>query len=202
MLSNIKNLPRRIYDWVLHWAEHPAGTWALGILAFAESSFFPVPPDVLLMALAVGKPKRSLWFATVCSVGSILGGMLGYAIGYWAWEAVQGYFFSYIPGFTPAAFEHVRTLYGEWGFWIVFTAGFTPLPYKVFTIASGTMQIAFPVFIVASSLSRSARFFLVAGLIRIFGPEIKAFIDKYFNILAVVFTVLLVGGFVVIKYVF
>ena len=200
MLSTIKQWPRRLYDWVLGWADRPGGTWALGALAFAESSFFPVPPDVLLMALSVGKPKRSLWFAAVCSIGSILGGMLGYAIGHWGWEIVSGWFFAYVPGFTEAAFHTVEAKYNEWGFWIVFTAGFTPLPYKVFTIASGTMSISFPAFLLASTISRSARFFMVAGLIRIFGPEIKAFIDKYFNLLAIVFTVLLVGGFVIIKY--
>jgi len=189
---------RALYDWVLHWADTPYGTPALGILAFAESSFFPVPPDVLLIALALGKPRRSFWYALVCAVFSVLGGMLGYVIGYALWEAVNQFFFTYV--FSEEVFSKVSGLYNDWAFWAVFTAGFTPIPYKVFTIAAGVMTIHFPMFVLASAISRSARFLLVAGMIYFFGPPIKTFIDKYFNILVVVFTVLLVGGFLLIKY--
>jgi membrane protein YqaA with SNARE-associated domain len=188
---------RALYDWVLHWADTPYGTPALGILAFAESSFFPVPPDVLLIALALGKPRRSFWFALVCAVCSVLGGMLGYLIGNALWEAVSQFFFTYV--FSEDVFSKVRSIYNDWAFWAVFTAGFTPIPYKVFTIAAGVMTINFPMFVLASAVSRSARFFLVAGMIYFFGPPIKTFIDKYFNMLVVVFTVLLIGGFILIK---
>lgn len=190
---------RRLYDWVLAWADHPAGIWALAILAFAESSFFPIPPDVLLIALAIGKPKRAFWFATVCSIASIFGGILGYLVGWGFWGIVGQYFFAYVPGVTESGFARVQTLYDTWNFWIVFTAGFTPLPYKLFTISAGVFGINFGMFLIASVVSRSARFFIVAGLIWKFGPPIKEFIDKYFNILAVVFTILLIGGFVVVK---
>ncbi len=190
---------RRIYDWVLAWADHPGGVWALFTLSFAESSFFPVPPDVLLIALCIGKPKRSLWFATVCSIGSIVGGIAGYLIGAGLWQIVSPYFYAFVPGLTPDAFARVQGLYDTWNFWIVFTAGFTPLPYKLFTISAGVFGISFPMFLIASAISRSARFFLVAGLIQKFGPSIKGFIDRYFNLLAIGFTVLLVGGFAVAK---
>jgi len=190
---------RALYDWVLHWADTPYGTPALGTLAFAESSFFPIPPDVLLIALALGKPKRSLLYALVAAVFSVLGGMLGYLIGYCVWEAVNEFFFAYV--FSEEIFMKVKDLYNEWAFWAVFTAGFTPIPYKVFTITAGVTTISFPMFVVASAISRSARFFLVAGLIYLFGPPIKRYIDKYFNILVIVFTVLLIGGFVLIKHV-
>lgn len=190
---------RALYDWVLHWADTPYGTPALGTLAFAESSFFPIPPDVLLIALALGKPKRSFLYALVAAVFSVLGGMLGYLIGYGVWEAVHEFFFAYV--FSEEIFMKVKTLYNEWAFWAVFAAGFTPIPYKVFTITAGVTTISFPLFVVASAISRSARFFLVAGLIYLFGPPIKRYIDKYFNILVIVFMVLLIGGFVLIKHV-
>lgn len=190
---------RRMYDWVLSFAERPGGSWALFGFSFAESSFFPIPPDPLLIALSIGAPKRAFWFATVCSIGSILGGIAGYAIGWGIWEAVSHFFFTYVPGVTPASFERVRALYDQYDFWSIFAAGFTPIPYKVFTLSAGVFQISFPVFVLASAVSRSARFFLVAGLIFAFGPSIQGFIDKHFDRLAWLFLVLLVGGFVVVK---
>ncbi|NMC72533.1 MAG: DedA family protein [Myxococcales bacterium] len=197
-LRKAGRLPRRLYDWTLHWAETPYAVPALALLAFAESSFFPVPPDVLLIVLALGAPKRSFWFAAVCSIASVAGGLLGYAIGYFVWQGVDQFFFTYV--FSEEAFRKVAELYQDNAFWAVFTAGFTPIPYKVFTITGGVCQIDLPTFVLASAISRSLRFFAVAALFFFFGPPIKRFIDKYFNLLAVVFTVLLIGGFVVIKY--
>jgi membrane protein YqaA with SNARE-associated domain len=192
---------RKLYDWVLHWAETPYGPLALFLLAFAESSFFPVPPDLLLIALCLGSIKKSWRFAFYTASASILGGMLGYLIGFGLWESVNPFFFRYIPGFTPEVFEKVMANFNEFGFWYVFTAGFTPIPYKVFTIASGVFKLNFPLFVLASALSRSMRFFLVAGLFRKFGPGIKVFIDKYFNWLAILFVILLFGGFMLVKYI-
>jgi membrane protein YqaA with SNARE-associated domain len=186
-----------LYDWTLHWAQTPYGVPALAALAFAESSFFPVPPDVLLIALCLGAPQRSLFFAAICSISSVIGGIGGYLIGWLVWDQVSGFFFSYV--FSQNLFDHVAALYQQNAFWAVFTAGFTPIPYKVFTTAGGVFQIDFTVFLLASALSRSARFFLVASLIRVFGPPIKSFIDKYFNLLSIAFVVLLLGGFVVIR---
>lgn len=192
---------RRLYNWVLSWSERPQGPAALGVLAFAESSFFPIPPDPLLIALALGKPRRAFWFATICSIASVLGGIAGYLIGWGVWSAVSGFFFNYVPGVTPEAFETVRSLYERWDFWAVFVAGFTPLPYKVFTLAAGVFQISLPIFVLASVTSRSARFFILAGLIYFFGPGIQGFIDRYFDRLVWAFFALLVGGFLLIRFV-
>ncbi len=191
---------RRLYDWVLHWAATPYGTWALFLLAFAESSFFPIPPDVLLIALCVARPDKSLKYALVCSIGSIIGGCLGYLIG-WQFMASVGSRIVNFYGLTDKV-AYIETLYNTYDAWAVGIAGFTPIPYKVFTIAAGMFKINFTVFVLASMVSRSARFFLVGGLIYLFGPRIQRFIDRYFNLLAVTFTVLLVGSFVLIKYLF
>lgn len=192
---------RRLYDWVLSWAESRHGPTALGVLSFAESSFFPVPPDPLLMALALGAPRRALYFAALCSTASVLGGLAGYAIGWGLWTAMQGFFFAYVPGVSPEAFESVKVLYDRWDFWAIFIAGFTPIPYKVFTLSSGVFGISLPVFIVASIVSRSLRFFLIAGLIYFFGPGIQGFIDRYFDKLVWLFLALLVGGFLAIEFI-
>lgn len=190
---------RRTYDWVLSFAERPGGSWALFGFSFAESSFFPIPPDPLLIALAVGAPRRALWFATVCALGSIFGGIAGYAIGWGIWEVVDQWFYTYVPGVSPEAFETVRQVYDRWDFWAIFAAGFTFIPFKVFTLSAGVFRISFPIFLLAGTISRSARFFLVAGLIYIYGPSIQKFIDRYFDRLAWAFLILLVAGFVLIK---
>ncbi|MBI5662564.1 MAG: DedA family protein [Ignavibacterium album] len=200
-------LLRKLYDWVLHWAETPYGPIALFILAFAESSFFPIPPDALLIALVLGATSRAFMLALNCTIASVLGALLGYTIGHFLWwtpsnefTSIAMFFFNNIPGFTEKLFFDVQKMYDKYDFWIVFTAGFTPIPYKVITISSGAFNINLLMFIVASVISRGARFFLVAFLIWKFGPQIRTFIDKYFNWLAVAFTVLLIGGFVAIKY--
>lgn len=198
---------RKLYDWVLHWAETPYGPIALFILAFTESSVFPIPPDALLIALVLGASAKAFKFAFNCTVASVLGALLGYSIGYFLWWNSPGefspvaiFFFNNVPGFSEKVFFDVKSLYDYYNFWIVFTAGFTPIPYKVITISSGAFDINLFVFVIASIISRGSRFFLVAFLIWKFGPSIKSFIDKYFNWLAVAFTVLLIGGFVIIKY--
>lgn len=191
---------RRLYDWVLGWAGSKWGTLALFVLAFFEASFFPVPPDVLLIALCLGAPKKSLRYALVCLAGSVSGAAAGYGLGLWVWDAVNGWF---IPGlFSQEAFDSVGALYDEWNFWAVFVGAFTPIPYKVFTVAAGVFAINFPMFIFASLIGRGMRFFLIAWLIWRFGPPIKALIDKYFNLAVIIFTVLLVGGFLLIRYAF
>ncbi len=252
------HLHRRLYDWVLGWANTPYGGIALFVLSFAESSCFPVPPDVLLAPLVLGNRTKWFRFALSCSVASVLGGMLGYLIGFGAWGAVDTFFFDHVPGFTrdhvvlasgeeveciieqegspekpwqirmptdemealphdeiedrpdeadPAkaihygSYSKVRQKYELYNFWVVFTAGFTPLPYKVITITAGVFQINFVIFLIASTVSRSARFFMVAGLFWWFGPVIKPYIDKYFNLLCLIFVILLVGGFAVLKYI-
>jgi membrane protein YqaA with SNARE-associated domain len=188
---------RRLYDWVLHWAETPYGVPALAILAVAESSFFPVPPDILLIALAISIPRRALRYALICTVASVVGGMLGYAIGSYGYELIGQRIVSFYHG--EAVMEKVRVWYDAYGFFGVLIAAVTPIPYKVFTIASGVFDFDFSTFLAASVLGRGLRFFAVAGLIYAFGAPIKSFIDRYFNKLAILFVILLVGGFIVIK---
>lgn len=149
------------------------------------------------MALAISIPRKAFFYALICSIGSVLGGMLGYLIGYEFMEAVGNRIIE-IYGFGEK-WEYVGSLYKNYAAWAVAVAGFTPIPYKLFTIAGGAFKIDFTIFVIASALSRSARFFLVGGLIYLFGPPIRSFIDKYFNLLAVLFMILLIGGFVLIK---
>ena len=193
---------RRLYDWVIHFAQTRHGVTALFILSFAESSFFPVPPDVLLGPLALGAPKKWLRFALACSIASVLGGILGYCIGMFLWEAIGPWVYAHLGaiGLTQANFTKFQLWYDKYDFWIVFTCGFTPLPYKVCTISAGVARINFLGFLVASMLSRSARFFLVAGLMGWKGEKIRPFVEKYFNWLSLVFVALLIGGFLVIKW--
>jgi membrane protein YqaA with SNARE-associated domain len=191
---------RKLYDWVLHWAETPYGSWALFILAFAESSFFPVPPDVLLIALAISIPARAFRYALICSAGSVLGGMAGYIIGF-EFMDLLGFRILNFYGLMDK-YETISHLYERYNAWAVGIAGFTPIPYKVFTISAGAFKINFPIFLAASIVSRFARFFLVGWLIYKFGAEIRSFIDRYFNILCVVFMILLIGGFIIIKWIF
>jgi len=191
---------RRLYDWVLSWAETPYGVPALAILAFAEACFFPVPPDVLLIALCLAIPARAYRFALVATLGSVAGGMLGYLLGWGSWDLLSHVFYQYVPGFTEAGFAQVKALFDQYDFWTVFAAGFTPIPYKIFTIASGAFQINFPVFVGASLISRGLRFFLFAVLLYYFGRPAREFIEKYFNLLTLLFLVLLIAALFLIKY--
>ncbi len=202
---------RRLYDWVLHWAETPYGTPALFVLAFVEASFFPIPPDVLLMALALSRPKRSLFYAGVCTAGSVSGALLGWTIGYGLWSSMGVYeacpelgggawLFEHVPGFACEKFAKVGALYDDNAWMTLFTAAFTPIPYKIFTVAAGVFQISLATLVAASIVGRGARFFLVGGLIWKFGPPIKEFIEKRFELMTILFTVLLIGGFLLVKY--
>lgn len=189
-----------LYNWMLSWGDSRWGGTALFCFAFAEASFFPIPPDVLLIALCLGALAKSFRYATICLAGSVLGALAGYAIGFFLWQDTAGeptglanFFFDHV--FTREGFANVEALYQEYDFWIVFTAGFTPLPFKLFTISGGVFEINLLMFIVASVVSRGLRFFLIAWLIWRYGAPIKGFIDKYFNILAILFTVLLIGSF-------
>jgi len=189
---------RRLYNWTISWAERPGGACALFGIAFVESSFFPIPPDVLLLALCVGAPKKSFRFALICSAGSVLGGIFGYLIGYAAWHAVKGLFIPCV--FSQALFDKVQVLYQQNAFLAVLTAAFTPIPYKVFTVAAGVFQVNFLTLVGASVLGRSARFFLVGGVLYCFGPPVKALLEKYFDWFAWALLVLGVGGFLAIKF--
>ena len=203
------NQIKKIYDWVLDLAEKPNGNISLSILSFSEASFFPIPPDVLLIPLCLGNRRKAFVFAFLCSLFSILGAILGYYIGKLLWWDIPGVeysfiantFIQYVPGITIDGFIKIQALYEQWNFWIVFTAGFTPIPFKLITISAGAFNIDLLMFIFASIISRSARFFLVASLINMFGEAIRDFIENYFNYLAILFTILLLGGFILIKYI-
>ncbi len=189
---------RRLYDWVLGWADTPYGPAALLFLAFAEASFFPVPPDILLMALALGEPLKSFWYAFLSTVGSVTGGLLGYYIGYSFMNTIGVRILTFYGAMEK--FEYLRHLYNEYNVWFLAVAGFTPIPYKVFTIASGAFHSPILLFIVVSAASRAARFYLVALFFYFFGERARDFIDRYFNLLTILFVVLLIGGFLVVKY--
>lgn len=189
---------RRLYDWVLGWADTRWGVPALVLLAFAEASVFPIPPDPLLIALCLGAPGRSFRIAGWATLASVAGGIGGYAIGAGAWSVLGDFFFASVPGVTPDAFAGVQELYDRWDFRAVFLAGLTPIPYKIFALSAGVFNINFPVFVVASVLSRALRFCLLAGLIWRFGMPVTRFIDRYFGPLTLLFGILLLLGFVVV----
>ncbi len=204
---------RALYDWVLKWGESRHGLTALFFLSMAEASFFPVPPDALLIALCMGAYRKWKRFALVCSLGSVVGGVLGYLIGSYAFDLIGERMLAItgtLSGNDPQQLlETARYWFNEkemWGMHVgafaVGIAGFTPIPYKVFTIAAGFFEMAFVPFLIASTISRSLRFFVVAGLIgllyRKYGNRIQVFIDKYFNLLAIAFVLLLVLGFLAI----
>ncbi len=190
---------RSVYDWVLHWAATPYALPALFFVSFVESSFFPIPPDVLLIAMTVAAPALWIRFSLFCSLASVLGGMFGYFIGYQFMDMIGTRIVEFYH--LQAKFEKIGALYDEDQAWAVAAAGFTPLPYKIFTLAAGAFKINFPTFVLASAISRSVRFFLVAFIIYKFGPPIKVWIEKYFNLFSIVFFILLFLGFYLLKFV-
>lgn len=201
------NLFKNLYNWVLKWAESPYGPIALLIFAFVEAIFFPVPADVLFIALAMASTTKSFRFALNCTIGSVLGAFVGYAVGHFAWITTNGeftsfanFFFNNIPGFSVGFFDNIKALYNKYDFWVVFVGGFAPFPFKIITISSGVFDINLFMFFLAALVSRGTRFFLLAFLIKKYGPRIKSNIDKYFNKLALAFAMVLIGVFLVIKY--
>ncbi len=197
---------QKLYNSIINLAKTPAGPLSLFILSFAEASFFPIPPDVLLIALCLGCKEKTIKFALICSIGSVLGGIAGYFIGYYLWwngslyTSFASFFFNHIPGFSEKLFQNIQEQYNIYGFIITFTAGFSPIPYKIFTISAGAFDISFIKFVVASIISRSARFFLVAALLLKFGDKIRIFIERYFNSLTLILTFIILGAFFIIKY--
>jgi membrane protein YqaA with SNARE-associated domain len=197
--SNGLPVIRPLYDWTMRLAGHRHAMWAMGFISFIESSIFPVPPDALMMPMVLARRDKAWQIAAVCTIASVIGGLFGYMIGYFLWDAIGQQVMDFY-GYA-AKMEEFAALYNEWGFWIVAGAGFTPFPYKVITIASGLTQLDLAVFMVASVVSRGARFFLVAGLLWFFGPPIRVFIEKNLGLLATAFFALLLGGFVAVRYV-
>ncbi len=192
-----KGVLQRLYDACMNWISGRYGEYVLFLIAFVESSFFPLPPDVFLIAMSVARPTRAFRYAAICSVGSVLGGALGYGLGLWFMDAVGLPVIEWY-GLT-GKYSLLQDYFRRYDVWIVATAGFTPIPYKLFTITAGAVGSNFVAFMLVSLLARSARFFLVAALIWKFGAKIQQAIDNYFNILTVVFMVLLIGSFMLIK---
>jgi membrane protein YqaA with SNARE-associated domain len=188
---------RTCYDWTIGWSRTKYASWALACISFAESSFFPVPPDVLLIPMVIAQRKKWFQIAFICSLCSVLGALLGYFIGYQLYELIGQKIVDFYN--LQSAIDVVSAKYNEHAFFAVFTAAFTPIPFKVFTIVAGLCKISIFTLVIASAIGRSARFFMVAILIRIFGEKIQSFIEKYFNLLTIVFTILLIGGFFCIK---
>jgi membrane protein YqaA with SNARE-associated domain len=196
------NMVRRLYQWVLHWADTPYGTPALALISFAESSFFPIPPDVLQIALSVSRPKRSFYYASVSALASVTGGVLGWFIGFALWAAVGDFFCQYVPGVTYDNVDYVGQLYRDNAVMALFGAAFTPIPFKVFTIAAGVFHQYVPLttLIAVSLVGRSTRFFLVATCIFFFGPSVKSFMERYFEVATLALFLAVVAGFLAIKY--
>lgn len=188
---------KRLYDRCMTWISGRYGAWALFVIAFVESSFFPIPPDVFLIAMCVAAPTKAFRYAAVCAAGSVAGGAFGYGLGLWFMDSVGQQIIAWYG--LEHKYDTVQELYRKWDVLAVGAAGFTPLPYKLFTITAGAFKLNFPIFILASLVSRSARFFLVAVFIWKFGGPVQRYIDKYFNILSIIFMVLLIGGFILIK---
>ncbi len=191
---------RRLYDWTLSLSASPRAPQALAAVSFAESSFFPIPPDAVLVPMCIARPERAWFYAAVCTVASVLGGLLGYAIGALLFESVGQWIIS-LYGYGERM-EAFRQGFAEWGLWIILIKGLTPIPYKIVTIACGFAGFDLVVFVLASLVTRAARFFLVAALIRQFGAPIKDFIEKRLNAVAFGLLAVIVGGFVLVRYIF
>ncbi len=188
---------RNLYDWTLDKASKKRASWFLSIISFAESSFFPIPPDIILIPMVLAKRTKAFFYAFICTLSSVFGGVFGYFIGLLLFNSI---------GLIVINFYHLeeqitqfKNYYNSYGAWIVIIAGFTPFPFKVITIASGLFQLNFIIFILCSLLSRGSRFYLISILLYFFGDKIKLFIDKYFNFLTILFFILLVGGILIIK---
>ena len=194
------SLLRRLYDWCIAAADKPHATWLMGTVSFVESSFFPIPPDAMLIPMVLAHRDRAWIMAAVCSVASVIGGIFGYLIGYFLYEAIGRPIIDFY-GYQEE-FQRFTAAYNDWGLWIILIKGLTPIPYKLVTIASGVAQFDPVVFILASIATRGARFFIVAALLRRYGPPIRIFVERNLTAVATVFLVLVAGGFVAVKYVF
>ena len=188
---------KRLYDRCMMLISGRYGAWVLFVIAFVESSFFPIPPDVFLIAMCIAAPTRAFRYAAVCAAGSVAGGALGYGLGLWFMDSVGQQIIAWYG--LEHKYDTVQEYYRAYDVWAVAAAGFTPLPYKLFTITAGAFKLNFPTFVLVSLVSRSARFFLVAAFIWKFGEPVQRYIDKYFNILSIIFMILLIGGFILIK---
>lgn len=189
---------RSLYDWTLSLAGHRHALWALAFVSFVESSIFPVPPDVLMIAMIIARPSRAFLIASVATIASVVGGMAGYWIGYAAFETVGQPILNFYG--KEAYFAEFAQRYNEWGAWAVLMGGVTPFPYKIITILSGVTGLSLPVFIVSSLIARALRFFVVAALLWKYGAPVRDFIERRLSLMFTIFVVLLIGGFFAVRY--
>ena len=197
-MNFFQKMVRAIYDWMLDISASPNAMWFLALVAFAESSFFPIPPDIMLIPMILALPNKAWRIAGLATVASVVGGFFGYGIGVFFFDLIAKpilTFYGYMQ-----QFDVFKEYYHQWGAWIVFGAGITPFPYKVITIASGVVHLDLLTFAIASLVARGMRFYLVAWLLKKYGAPMKVFIEKHLGLLSVLFLVLLIGGFVAIKY--
>ena len=192
------NFLKRTYNWTLEKAQHKNAKWYLSLISFVESSFFPIPPDILLIPMALASKANALFYAFICTLFSVLGGILGYAIGYFFYNSVGIYIVDFYH--LENSFNIFESYYKEFGILIVLGAGITPFPYKFITIASGVFGLNIFLFAIVSIIGRGLRFYLIAILLYFFGEKIRLIIDRYFNILTVTFFILLVGSVFIIRY--
>lgn len=189
---------RRLYQWTLSLSAKPGATWALAAVSFAESSVFLIPPDVMLIPMCLADRTKAWFYATICTIASVLGGIAGYAIGYFLYETVGEWIVATYG--LESGFNHFAVLFQQYGGWVVLIKGLTPIPYKLVTIASGVFSLNMGIFIAASIISRGARFFLLAALLHHYGEPMKAFIEKYLEWVSLALLALVVGGFLLLKY--
>lgn len=191
---------RKLYYWTLHWAGTRFAVPALFAISFAEASFFPIPPDALLLPMCFARVKKWFIYAFWCTLASVLGAIAGWYIGFYLWDAVKDFFFKWIPGFTPKKFQDMASAYQQYGFWIILAKGLTPIPFKLITISAGACHVPLHTVIISSIISRGARFFGLALLVRIFGDRARPFIEKYLTWVLLACFVLLVAGIFVLKF--
>ena len=184
---------KRLYHWTLSLAQSPHAAWALAVIAFAESSFFPIPPDALLVPMSLARPKRALVYAGICTLASVTGGMLGYAIGHLLYDTI-GQWLINLYGYGARG-DALKTFYGEWGWLFILVKGMTPIPYKLVTIVSGLLDYNFPLFVLLSAMTRGARFFLLAGALNLWGDHLRDLLEKYFGLFLVILLISIIGGF-------
>ena len=193
-----RRLLRQLYDWMVRWADSPQSLAALFLIALAESSFFPIPPDALLIAIVAARPARWLQAATICSAGSLVGAGIGYGIGSALMVTVGDAIITFYG--AQHHWDQFLGLADVWGTWFLAAAAFTPIPFKVATIASGAIEMPFVPFLFVSLVGRAARFFLVAAVLKVFGDRVRRFLEDHFDAMSLLFFVLLIGGFVVLRY--
>ncbi len=198
MIRFFQRLIHKTYDLMLDLSARPHALYFLALVAFAESSFFPIPPDIMLIPMILATPNKAWKIATTATLSSVIGGFFGYAIGLFAFHVIAQPILEFYD--AMAQFHSFENYYHQYGAWIVFGAGITPFPYKIITIASGVVHLNLGVFTIASILARGLRFYLIAWLLKKYGAPMKTFIDKHLGLLSVLFLILLIGGFALIKY--